>query len=379
MLAALSVHEAGAQRTKGSTTEFCWKDSATGVLIPTTPIGASPTDYIPGDDHWENPRNSKTYVHLPDGSWIDAQTGTPVPTEPLGASPQDFIPGEDHWENPRNGKTYFRTPCPPRSTTTTNPTPLANTGGATRSPTTIPTFGAPTSSDPYQQVGNIPGTGGNQNPTAPPPTPNPLPTGVRTNAFQEAVRGVHIGVGGAVGATGLTTTYDDGYKIGSTQVFGHGYLFITEGLGHAGSNIAQGYLSVIVGATAPTGTTSVSGADTQLKFTGNISAEYGHKVATLPGGQPMSIFVQAGPSFAVESAGASATIGTSTYSYSDTEKMFGFTVGGGVKVQVAPHLQVTAGVDYTHLNQTSFASPSGSYNLGQTGTSGGIGIDWRIK
>jgi hypothetical protein len=108
-------------KTGTDQTDFCWRDSATGNYIPTTPIGATPQDYIPGDDHWENPRNSKTYVHLPDRSWIDAKTGNPVPTEPLGASPTDFIPGETHWENPRNGKTYFRVPCPPPTPSTTNP------------------------------------------------------------------------------------------------------------------------------------------------------------------------------------------------------------------------------------------------------------------
>jgi opacity protein-like surface antigen len=200
-----------------------------------------------------------------------------------------------------------------------------------------------------------------------------------TNQFQDEGLSFHIGVGGSVGATGLTTTYDDGYKIGATQVYGHGYGFITDGLGKGSTSISAGYLSVIVDAQVPTGTVSQSGADTSLKFVGTVIGEYGHGVGKLPGGQPISIFGHAGPSFAVESAGASATIGTSTYSYSDTEKMFGFTVGGGATMQLVPKIAVRVNFDYLHLSQTSFASPSGAYKLGQTGLSGGVGVQWRIK
>jgi opacity protein-like surface antigen len=321
--------QTGTEKQGSAATEFCWRDSATGNYIPTTPIGASPQDYVPGDKHWENPRNGKTYVHLPDGSWIDAKTGNPVPTEPLGASPIDFIPGETHWENPRNGKTYFRVPCPPPTPSTTNP-------------------------------------------PAPPPSTVSTPTPVRTPTYS----GVYLGVGGSLGITGHTTTYDDNYKIGGPGIYTHGYGFITGGLGKKSGGISAGYLSLIVGVTAPTNTSTREDADSHLKFVGTVSGEIGFPVGKLPDGSPFIIYVNAGPAFGVESSGSSATISGTNYSYSDTEKMFGFTTGCGVKISVTPQLRVLADVEYLHLNETSFASPSGDYSLNETSIIGSVGVEW---
>jgi opacity protein-like surface antigen len=324
--------QAGDAQAQASRDQLCyqWIDAATGKQVPTGPPGWDPNGSSTLGGEGSNPDThhvefrGHTFVKLSDGTWIDVATGKQVLTGPVGWDPNAAPSYGENGSTPEQnrveigGHTFVRVPCP---------TPPA----------------APA-------------------PTAP---PNPTPT----------FSGLQIGVGGSVGAIGHTTSYDDGYRIGSTGFYGHGFAFVTDGLARDAS-LEGLYLAAVIGITLPTGTTSQSPAHTQIKAVGTISGELGFQVGKLPNGKPFLVYINAGPAFGVENSGYSSTTGPTPYSYSDTEAMFGFTTGSGLKMPVAPGLNVFAEVNYLRLTSTSFASPGGSYSLGETGLNGSIGVQW---
>ena len=88
--------------------------------------------------------------------WINVQTGKSWPSAPQGSSPRDYDPGSDHWTNPRNGKTYAHIPCPPPKTTPQ--TPPVGPGAPPPSP--------PPPSNPPVRTPTYSGLGVNPPPTA---------------------------------------------------------------------------------------------------------------------------------------------------------------------------------------------------------------------
>jgi hypothetical protein len=326
----------------------CWIDAKTGKPVRVVPVGT-----LNGFDqanavesgHAFNPRTSKNYNLDGNGDWIDSATGALVNTVPVsildGFDQANAVEsGQAH--NPRTGQNYVRIPCPPSTPPST----------ATPAP---PSTTSPAWSFDLKPIINIP-TGGAWG--------SYVPGGV--GFYHKTAEYVSIHVGGL----GRTTQYDDDFSIGTTSPWLTGTFGVAP---HFSSSLRMefeiGYQSPIAVPTAER-----EEAVTKLEGFGSFGVNIGAQLPRPLFNQPILLFGTFDGAIGVEKAGAD----TGSTSYFDTEKMFGFIVGGRALLPFSPHLAATVSVDYVHFPMTTFDSPGGDYKLGESGIKGAIGIEYRF-